>query len=161
LFAVRNPLSRTTMIRLTFLGDRTPARSEEWAPYYRVTGGVIWTQPDRGPLATFSDNSWKSQEILWSGLRFEGPCRLILGLPRAPISVSEQLQSVAISGSVLSANGLPIAVYDPTWERWQGASAGSTWPAFRIETAGLRDRPHKPGLRGDLLFSIPHSRTDQ
>jgi len=148
------------MIRLTFVGDSTPSRSEEWAPYYRVTGGVVWTQPDRGPVASFLDNSWKSQEIIWGGLRFEGPCRLILGLPRAPISVSEQLESVSIMGAVLSANGLPIAVYDPTWERWQGASIGSAWPAFRIETAGLRDRTRKPNLRGDLLLPTSPTWTD-
>jgi hypothetical protein len=148
------------MIRLTLVGDRTPSRSEECAPYYRVTGGVVWTHPDRGPVATFVDNSWKRQEINWRGLRFEGPCRLILGLPRAPISVSEQLQSVSIIGAVLSANGLPIAVYDPTWDCWQGASEGTAWPAFRIETAGLRNRARKPDMRGDLLLPPSRTRTD-
>ena len=126
------------MIRLTFIAEGSSTSLEEPSPFYRITAGGVWTRPEAGPIATFVEDGWKCQNRLWLGMRFEGPCRLILGLPRDPVGVSEALLSVSMAGRVLAANGLPIAIYDPTRELWHGVIAGISWPAFRIESADLR-----------------------
>ena len=111
----------------------------------------MWVQPGDGPLATYEEHGWRRRGVTWPGMRFEGQCRLILGLARDPTSVSEVLQSVSIVSRVLSASGIPIAVYDDTTQTWQGVTAGSWWPAFRIEVADLRKSLIKPTLRGDVI----------
>ena len=137
------------MIRLTFLNEQS-ARFAELSLYFRVTGGVVWTQPERGPLASWTDHGWKHNDSVWAGMRFEGPCRLVLGLSRDPVRVSEPLLSVSVVGRQLSANGIPVALYDPRLEHWFGAAAGISWPAFRIESAELRTPSVKQRLRGDV-----------
>ena len=109
------------------------------SPYFRVTEGVVWVRPDDGPIATYEEHGWRHNGVLWPGMRFEGQCRLILGLPRDPTSISEVLQSVSIACRVLRTNGIPVAVYDDTTRAWRGVTAGSWWPAFRIELADLRE----------------------
>jgi hypothetical protein len=126
------------MIRLTMVGPRANATVAAISPYFRVTEGVVWVRPDDGPIATYEEHGWRHDGRLWPGMRFEGQCRLILGLPRDPTSISEVLQSVSIAGCVLRTNGIPVAVYDGTTQTWQGVTAGSWWPAFRIELADLR-----------------------
>ncbi len=141
------------MIRLTFIGEGVDTSVNESSPYYRVTGGVVWTRPEAGPIATLVESGWKHRDCVWSGMRFEGPCRLILGLPRDPIGVSEPLKSVSVAGHVLSVNGLPVAVYNPAREHWYGVIAGTSWPAFRIESAHLREPAAKPTLNGDVTVA--------
>jgi hypothetical protein len=85
-------------------------------------------------------------------MRFEGHCRLVFGLPRDPVGISEQLQSLSIQGRVLSANGVPFAVYEPAQDMWHGAGAHIWWNAFRVESTELR---HLPGLDGDVLEMSP------
>jgi hypothetical protein len=128
------------MIRLTFVSEGSSASLEEPSLYYRVTGGLVWTRPEPGPVAIFFEDEWRYGDRLWAGMRFEGDCRLILGLPRDPVAVSEPLRSVSVAGRRLSANGLPIAVYDPAREFWFGVDAGVFWPAFRIESTELRQQ---------------------
>lgn len=41
-------------------------------------------------------------------MRFEGKCRLIFGLPRDPVGVSDMLDGVSVHGTLLSANGIPV-----------------------------------------------------
>jgi hypothetical protein len=139
------------MIRLTLVGPPASAVVAATSPYFRVTGGVVWVQPGDGAIATYEEEGWRHKDVLWPGMRFEGQCRLILGLPRDPTSISEVLQSVSISGPVLRANALPIAVYDDTSQTWRGVTAGSWWPAFRIEVADLRKTVTKPTLPGDVI----------
>ena len=113
----------------------------------------MWVRPGDGPIATYEEQGWRHKDVLWPGMRFEGQCRLILGLPRDPTSISEVLQSVSIGGRVLRANAIPIAVYDEISQTWRGVTADSWWPAFRIEVADLRDSVTKPTLLGDVIQS--------
>jgi hypothetical protein len=150
------------MIRLTMVGPQANATVAATCPYFRVTEGVVWVRPDDGPIATYEEHGWRHNGRLWPGMRFEGQCRLILGLPRDPTSISEVLQSVSIAGRVLRANGIPVAVYDGLTQTWQGVTAGSFWPAFRIELADLRkplterlpDDP-KPPDRSEDPLAVP------
>jgi hypothetical protein len=119
--------------------------------YFRVTGGVVWVRPDDGPVAAYEEQGWRHKGVLWPGMRFEGQCRLILGLPRDPTSISEVLHSISIGRRVLRANAIPIAVYDDKTQTWRGLTAGSWWPAFRIEIADLREPRAKPTLLGDVI----------
>ena len=123
------------------------------SPYFRITGGVVWTRPHEGPIATRAEDGWRHKEVPWPGMRFEGHCRFVFGLPRDPTRISEPLQSVSIFNHVLSANGIPVAVYDDAREIWHGVTADSWWPAFRIEIAELRNLRPKPTLRGDVIHS--------
>jgi hypothetical protein len=149
------------MIRLTMVNESGSAIVAATSPYFRVTGGVVWVQPGDGPIATYEGRGWRHKNTLWPGMRFEGQCRLILGLPRDPTSVSEVLQSVSVANRVLSASGIPIAVYDDTTQTWQGVTAGSWWPAFRIEVADLRKLLIKPTLFGDVLHLRDRSEDPQ
>jgi hypothetical protein len=97
--------------------------------------------------------------MLWAGMRFEGKCRVVFGLPRDPAGVSDLLQSLSIHDCTLSANGIPFAVYEPRRDLWRGAIADAWWHAFRIESAGLRQSATKPTLRGDVL-QIPDPAED-
>jgi hypothetical protein len=139
------------MIRLTMVGPQASAIVAATSPYFRVTGGVVWVRPDDGPIAAYEEQCWRHNGVFWPGMRFEGQCRLILGLPRDPTSISEVLQSISIGGRVLRANAIPIAVYDDKTQTWRGATAGSWWPAFRIEIADLRKSRTKPTLLGDVI----------
>ncbi|MDB6042461.1 MAG: hypothetical protein JWM63_1012 [Gammaproteobacteria bacterium] len=148
------------MIRLTMVGPQASAIVAATSAYFRVTGGVVWVRPEDGPVATYEEEEgWRHNGVLWPGMRFEGQCRLILGLPRDPTSISEVLQSVSIGGRVLRANAIPIAVYDDKAQTWRGVTAGSWWPAFRIEVADLRKSLTKPTLLGDVL-QLPNRRKD-
>jgi hypothetical protein len=141
------------VIRLTLIGER-PKVVADFFPYFRITGGVVWTTPELGPIARFDDEGWKHQGTRWAGMRFEGTCRLVFGLPRDPIGVSEQLQSLSISGRVLSANGIPFSVYEPTMETWRGAVSEIWWSAFRIESADLRKTESNPAPRAPVIRQL-------
>lgn len=109
--------------------------------YFRITGGVVWTRPGRVTLATYAEGRWRYQAVLWTGMRFEGPSRLVFGISSEPAGVSERLQSLAIDGEVLSVKGVPFALYDPVREMWHRVDGASWWHAFRIESVELRKLP--------------------
>jgi hypothetical protein len=139
------------MIRLTLVAPPASAILAATSAYFRVTGGVVWVRPGDGPIVAYERQGWRHKDVVWSGMRFEGPCRLIFGLPRDPTSMSEVLQSISISGTTLRANAIPFALYDEISQVWRGVTAGSWWPAFRIEVADLRKSVRKPTLVGDVL----------
>jgi hypothetical protein len=143
-------------MRLTLIGEQ-PKVIADSAPYFRLTGGVVWTTPEMGPLASFVDDSWIHQATRWQGMRFEGTCRLIFGLPRDPTGVSEDLQSLSIVGRVLSANGIPFAVYHPEMETWRGAASDIWWSALRIESVDLRKSEENPATRDAVLRPLDPS----
>ena len=126
------------MIRLTLIGDAARTVVAGNAPYFRVTDGAVWTRPGDDPLVRYADATWLFLGEPWSGMRFEGKCRLVLGLPRDPVRVSDLLDAVSIIDCTLSANGVPFAVYLPDREVWRGAGTGTWWHSFRIESASLR-----------------------
>ena len=137
------------------VGTRAEDSLAETAAYFRITGGVVWTQPEFGPLATYTEECWRHREALWPGMIFHGPCRLVFGLPRDPVSMSEPLQSLTIYGRILSANGVPFAVFEPAQDMWHGAH--TWWHAFRVESTELRQSTVRlPAVQSHLL-ELPHA----
>ncbi len=129
------------MIRLTVINEQGEAAVVASAPHFRITGGTIWIGPGRTgetPLVRFVGGHWQYASTFWSGLRFDGKCRLVFGLPREPSSVSDVLEGLSISDGVLTASGIPFALYDEERDMWKGVTANSWWHAFRVESAGKR-----------------------
>ena len=122
------------MIQLTFVNDDGEALLASAAPFFRITGSAVWTVRGDGYIARLTGRGWESNGKLWTGLRFEGLCRLVMGFPREPSAVSEILQSVSVSLDVLSANGIPFAAYNPAQDMWRAAMDDRWWHAFRIES---------------------------
>lgn len=143
------------MIRLKFIGAQTETYLAQASAYFRIAGGVVWTRPEYGPLAAYSEERWRHREVLWSGLQFEGQCRLVFGISCDPAGMSEPLQSLSIDHRVLSANGIPFAVYEPARDMWHGAHAGTWWHAFRVESIELRQPRGAPvSSRGERIENI-------
>jgi hypothetical protein len=126
------------VIELTLIDDRGSVRVARTAPYFRITGGTVWTSPGDGRIVRFSSSGWEFERQVWDGMRFEGPSKLVMGLPKEPTSSSEVLQSVSITREVLTANGIPFAAYDADRDMWRSAIAEIWWHAFRIESVGNR-----------------------
>ncbi len=146
------------MIRLSVIADRGLAQCVISASYFRITGGAVWTGPsisDVKPLVRYVDGQWHHAGAAWSGLRFEGKCRLVFGMARDPVSVSGELDGLSIYGQTLSANGVPFAEYDTAREAWRGTSINSWWPAFRIESTGLRESLSASGEPGNSCPRTP------
>jgi len=121
-------------IQLTLTGEIGNAGVSFLAPFFRITGSTVWTVHGEGYVARLTDCGWEAGGSTWTGMTFEGPCRLIMGVPREPTSVSEILNSVSISQSALSANGVAFASYHPVAQMWHAANSEKWWHAFRIET---------------------------
>jgi hypothetical protein len=84
----------------------------------------------------------------------------MFGLPCDPVGVSEPLQSLSIYGRLLSANGIPFAVYEPKQEMWHGAGTHTWWHAFRVECAELRQLiAARPTSRGHVI-ELPQAPED-
>ena len=126
------------MIELTLIDSRGSVRVARSAPFFRITGGSVWTSLGDGRIVRFSGNGWEFEGQQWEGMRFEGPSKLVMGLPKEPTSLSEVLQSVSITREVLSANGIPFAAYDASRDMWRSAIADIWWHAFRLESIGNR-----------------------
>ena len=122
------------VIQLTLVDDGSRAWVARTAPFFRITGGNVWTSPGDGRIVRFTGQGWEFAGQVWDGMRFEGPSQLIMGLPKQPTAVSEVLKSVSIVRDVLSANGIPFAVYDPVRDMWRAVIAETWWHAFRIES---------------------------
>ncbi len=126
------------MIRLTVLGNEGGAAVVATSSYFRITGGAVWTRPGDDPLIRYVDPGWQYLGVRWAGMRFEGRCRLVLGLPREPERISEQVHDFSIHDCIISTAGIPFALYVPSQEMWRGVVPETWWHAFRIESAGLR-----------------------
>ena len=122
------------MIHLTLVNDTGEALTIAAAPFFRITGAAVWVVPGERYIARLTSGGWESRGKLWTGMRFEGACRLVMGFPREPTSVSEVLHSVSLSLDVLSANGIPFAAYNRAQDMWRAAMADKWWHAFRIES---------------------------
>ncbi len=130
------------MIRLTVLSDLGPATQLVSAPFFRITGSAVWIGPTAGAdaaLVRYVGGLWEHGDTFWSGMRFEGWCRLVFGLPREPSRVSDEVASLSIHGGTMSISGIPFAVYDDVRDMWRGVGANTWWHAFRIESSELRE----------------------
>jgi hypothetical protein len=74
-------------------------------------------------------------------MRFQGKFRLVFGVPGDPAAVSGVLSALSVHGAILSANGVPFAVYEPDRDMWRGAVAETWWHSFRLESTELRSIP--------------------
>jgi hypothetical protein len=126
------------MIRLTLFGERSRTPAVVESPYFRITGGTVWTRPGNDPLLRYTGPTWHYDGSHWSGMRFDGKCRLVFGLPRDPAGISDLLSVVTIHCCALSTNGVPFAVYEPDREMWRGATGEVWWQSFRLESLSLR-----------------------
>jgi hypothetical protein len=110
------------------------------APFFRVTGSTVWTVHGDRYIARLTESGWEADGNTWTGMTFEGPCQLLMGVPCEPTSVSEILDSVSIAHDVLSTNGVALAAYTPETEMWRAVTTETWWHAFRIET--IHQHPH-------------------
>ena len=128
------------MIQLTVIDGQGSARLVATEPLFRINGAAIWL-PERVtyavPLVHYASGSWYYDARQWTGVRFEGPCRLVFGFPRDPPNVSDVLTGISIHNTTLTANGLPFAVYEPDRDVWHGTGK-SWWHAFRVEHVDVR-----------------------
>ena len=149
------------MIRLTAVGAENSTELLATEPVFRITGAAVWIphRVSRGtPLAHYSGGLWQHERRLWSGLRFDGPCRLSFGLPRDPAGTSDELRGISVHGARLIANGLPFAVYEADKDMWHGADRW--WHAFRIEYVSIAkatsaDTSSVSGRRSAVLVVSP------
>lgn len=158
------------MIRLTVINEQGEAAVVASAPYFRITGGTISIGPGRAgetPLVRFVSGQWQYASALWSGVRFEGKCRLVFGLPREPSAVSDVLEGLSVHNGTLTASGIPFALYDEEHEMWKGITANNWWHAFRVESAAQREAsatsdeepagpPNPPGASGSKARPSVH-----
>jgi hypothetical protein len=126
------------MIRLVLVDAQNSAELVATEPVFRISGATIWVPKriTRGrPLVHYAGGVWHHDARQWSGMRFDGRCRLIFGLPRDPAGVSDELTGISIHGTTLTANGLPFAAYEADRDAWHGMGQ-RWWHAFRIEHVG-------------------------
>ena len=139
------------MIQLTLLGEHGRIVPVECSAYFRITGGAVWTLPGDRPLVRFTGADWHYQGTQWPGMRFEGACRLMFGIPCDPADVSDLMESISILGCTLFADRVAFARYEPGPEMWHATLTDTWWHAFRIESPGLREFSARPTLRGDII----------
>lgn len=120
-------------IQLTLTQEDGSAGVSFLAPFFRITGSTVWTVHGESYVARLTDSGCEVHGSVWTDMTFEGPCRLVMGVPCEPTSVSEILAAVSISHGVLSANGVALASYHPETEMWRALSSDKWWHAFRIE----------------------------
>lgn len=121
-------------IQLTLIREDSTVGVSFLAPFFRITGSTVWTVPGEAYVARLTESGWEAHGSTWTEMTFEGPCRLVMGVPCEPTSVSEILAAVSISNGVLSTNGVALASYHPETEMWRAVSSEKWWHAFRIET---------------------------
>jgi hypothetical protein len=121
-------------VQLTLTREDSATVATFLAPFFRVTGSTVWTVRGDRYIARLTDSGWEADGGTWTGMTFEGPCRLLMGVPCEPTSVSEILDSVSIAHDALSANGLALASYSPETEMWRAVTTERWWHAFRIES---------------------------
>ncbi len=148
----RRPAHQAIQLTLTRADDN--AGVSFLAPFFRITGSTVWTVHGESYVARLTDCGWEAHGKLWTEMTFEGPCRLVMGVPREPTSVSEILAGLSISHGVLSANAVAFASYHRETDMWRAVSSEKWWHAFRIETVHEHAQ-----LSDEAAYSAPGSRS--
>jgi hypothetical protein len=125
------------VIQLNVFATGVPAVRVAWEPYFRVSGGAVWTRPEERLLLQARGSSWEFGNILWNGIRFIGRCRLIFGVPRDVEGVSTELDGLTIERLTLHSRSQALASYDPSYDSWWSLTSEVRCNAFRIESADL------------------------
>jgi hypothetical protein len=123
------------MIQLSVFASGIKTVSVASEPYFRISGGTIWTRPEARFVLQIRESSWEFGRILWKGMRFTGPCRLIFGVPRDIDGVSTPFNGLTIERQTLYSKNVALATYDPAYDAWWSRSSGVRCHAFRIESA--------------------------
>lgn len=131
------PASGDLMIYLQVFADGVKSARVAIEPYFRVSGGAVWTRPEERLLLQVRENSWELGQILWRGMRFVGCCRLIFGVPRDIEGVSSEFDDLMIERRTLYAEDRALATYDPAYDSWRSVSSEVRCHAFRIESADI------------------------
>jgi hypothetical protein len=129
--------SDVTMIHLSVFAGGVKSVRVASEPYFRVTGGAIWTRPEERLLLQIRDASWEFGHILWKGMRFIGRCRLIFGVPRDVEGVSTEFDGLMVENKTLYTKDLPLATYDAAYDTWWSLTSEVRCHAFRIESAEI------------------------
>jgi hypothetical protein len=125
------------MIHLSVFAGGVKAVRVASEPYFRVTGGAIWTRPEERLVLQLRDTSWEFGHILWKGIRFSGRCRLIFGVPRDVQGVSTEFDGLMVEKKTLYTKGLGLARYDAAYDSWWSLTSKVRCHAFRIESAEI------------------------
>jgi len=133
-FMKYQPRQPREAIQLTLTREGSAAVVTCFAPFFRITGSTVWTVHGDRYVARLTDSGWEADGGTWTGMRFEGPCRLLMGVPCEPSSISKILDSVSIEHAALSANDIALASYHPDTEMWRAVRTERWWHAFRVET---------------------------
>jgi hypothetical protein len=123
------------MIQLSVFANGIKTVRVTSEPYFRISGGTIWTRPEARFVLKIRGSSWEFGRILWKGVRFVGPCRLIFGVPRAVDAVSTQFNGLTIERQTLYSKNVALATYDAAFDAWWSRSSEVRCHAFRIESA--------------------------
>ncbi len=125
------------MIHLKFHGLAGSAPAFE-VPYVRLTAGLLWEDPRRGPLARFDAGLWTYQEWQYDRVEILGAARLFFGITREPLWVSEILTGLSLEGPALCVDAHPLAHYDEAHEAWRASlPPARAWHSFRIVSADV------------------------
>jgi hypothetical protein len=111
----------------------TPMAALE-ASDFRITGGVLWDQIEHGLIACFACGSWKHRGKYYPSVSFTGASCLAFGIVRDPL-ISEPISLFSVTGTILRANGVPIAEYDEKLDLWSGLIRPITWQSMRVVSA--------------------------
>jgi hypothetical protein len=125
------------MIHLSVFASGVTAVRVASEPYFRVTGGTIWTRPEGQLLLQIRGTSWEFGHILWKGMHFAGRCRLTFGVQRDVDGVSTEFDDLMIVKRTLYTNGQAVARYDGAYDSWWSLSSEVRCHAFRIESAEI------------------------
>lgn len=120
------------MIRLTLSGAAAAPDVLLNATVFRLTGAVVWDQLGHVLIARHDEGMWLHDRNHYRHLAFDGPCRLAFGLSRHPSEVSGLFDSILISGSVIRADGIPVAQYIGGSDMWRELHRQRWWMAMQI-----------------------------
>jgi hypothetical protein len=129
--------SDVTMIHLSVFAGGVKTIRIASEPYFRVTGGAIWTRPEERLVLQIREASWEFGQILWKGMRFIGRCRLIFGVQRDVEGVSTEFDGLTVERKTLYTKGIALATYDAAYDSWWSLTSEVRCHAFRIESAEL------------------------
>jgi hypothetical protein len=142
------------VIKLTLIDEHGGVSVARVSPFFRITGRNVWTSLVDGGVVRFTEGGWNFQGQSWVGMNFEGPSRLVMGIPKEPTAISEVLQSVSIFRDMAIVNGIPFSVYDSASDMWRSALVQTWWHAFRIVTASGQASATEGAAASRVLFRL-------
>jgi hypothetical protein len=112
-------------------------RASTWleSPHLRLSGSILSECLPRNVIATLTPQGWMRQAQSYQAIRLRGSTRLMFGLPRDPLRVSKQIQSIALEGSSLWGDGVQLAYYDSPSDMWHTLGHRVWWHSVHLMPA--------------------------